>query len=125
MTNYKFTVNCETEYDTETFNTNDIDVALAKFEDYKKGVEDCDSSEYEILIIDNRTGEIYKHITYYGRQISEEELDALDESESEDFNPVENPFPDSLAADIERYLEEMSEDEFAELTAMLWDMSDE
>ena len=123
MTNYKFTVNCETTYDTEVFNTNNFDSAVIKFEQYKEECEEVELSDYDINIIDNRTGEVYECITYHTRRVTEEELAMLDESESEDSNPV--VFSDSLAADIERCLKEMSADEFMELAEIFWDMPDE
>lgn len=77
MANYKFTVNCETSYDTEVFNTNDFDSAVMKFEQYKKECEELDLS-YDINIVDNRTGEVYEYIAHHSRRVSEKELEALD-----------------------------------------------
>lgn len=125
MADYKFTVNCETNHDTEVFNTNDFNSAVMKFDQYKSECEEVELSDYDINIIDNRTGEVYESITYHTRRVTDEELAMLDEAESEDFNPVENLFSDSLAADIEQCLDEMSTDEFAELAEILLDMFDE
>lgn len=93
MANYKFTVNCETSYDTEVFNTNDFDSAVMKFEQYKKECEELDLS-YDINIVDNRTGEVYEYIAHHSRRISEEELEALDSAFSEE---DEKPSPLAVA----------------------------
>lgn len=77
MTNYKFTVNCETNHDTEVFNTNDFNSAVMKFDQYKSECEELDLS-YDINIVDNRTGEIYEYVAHHARRITEEELKALD-----------------------------------------------
>ena len=78
MANYKFTVTVTTNYDKEEFSTNDFDSACAMFTAYKEKVEDCELSEYEIVVMDNRTGEIYEHLSHFFRRISVEELKALD-----------------------------------------------
>lgn len=85
MTNYKFTVNCETNYDTQIFSTDNFDTAVLKFTQYK---EECEENElsYDINIIDNRTGEVYEYIAYHSRRVSEEDLEALDT-----VFPEENP----------------------------------
>lgn len=83
MANYKFTVNCETSYDTEEFNTNDFDTAVMKFEQYKKEREELDLS-YDINIVDNRTGEVYEYVAHHSRRITKEELEALDSAFSEE-----------------------------------------
>lgn len=78
MANYKFTVNCETNYDTEVFNTNDFDTAVMKFVQYRNECDELELSHYDINIVDNRTGEIYECVTRYTRRVTEEELKALD-----------------------------------------------
>lgn len=99
MTNYKFTVSCETDCDTEVFNTNDFNSAVMRFTQYKE--ECCERFElsYDINIVDNRTGEIYRYVANHSRRVTAEELAMLDESENS--NSVENLSSDSLAADIE------------------------
>lgn len=92
MANYKFSVNCETNYDTEVFSTNDFDTAVMKFAQYKEDCEDLELSHYDINIVDNRTGEIYECVTYYARQVSEEELAEIDRAIAEE----EAPSPQSL-----------------------------
>lgn len=77
MANYKFTVNCETNHDTEVFNTNDFNSAVMKFDQYKSECEELDLS-YDINIVDNRTGEIYEYVAHHARRITEEELAELD-----------------------------------------------
>lgn len=123
MANYKFTVHYKTEYDSQDFNTSDFEIANDVFDDYATEARDCKLSAYEVMLIDNRTGEIYRHVEYCSRRVTEEELAMLDESE--DSNPVENLFADNLAEDIEQCFEEMDADEFVELAGILWDMFDE
>lgn len=123
MTNFKFTVNCETNYEGKTFDTNDFQIANNVFEDYAMEAREYQLSEYEVVLIDNRTGEVYRHVNYCSRRPTEEELAMLDESENS--NPIENLLSDSLAADIEQCLEEMSADEFAELAEILLDIFNE
>jgi hypothetical protein len=83
MANYKFTVNCETNHDTEVFNTNDFDSAVMKFVQYRN---ECDELElsYDINIVDNRTGEIYEYVAHHSRRVSDEELAELDRVFSEE-----------------------------------------
>lgn len=123
MTDYKFTVHYKTEYDSQDFNTSDFKIANDVFDDYATEAREYQLSEYEVMLIDNRTGEIYRHVEYCSRKVTEEELAMLDEAENS--NPVENLFSDSLTADIEQCLEEISADEFAELAEILLDMFDE
>lgn len=123
MTNYKFTVTLETNYERKTFDTNDFKIANDVFDEFAMQSRDCELSEYEVVLIDNRTGEVYRHVNYCSRKVTEEELAMLDESKNS--NPIENLFSDSLAADIERCLEEKSANEFAELAEILLDMFDE
>lgn len=91
MANYKFSVNCETNHDTEVFDTNDFNSAVMKFEQY---VQECDELDlsYDINIVDNRTGEIYEYITHHSRRVTDEELAELDRAFSE-----ESEKPSSLA----------------------------
>lgn len=123
MTNYKFTVTLATDHERKTSDTNDFKIANDVFDEYAMQARDCGLSEYEVVFIDNRTGEVYRHVNYCSREVTEEELAMLDEAENS--NSVENLFSDSLAADIEQCLEEMSADEFAELAEILLDMFDE
>lgn len=83
MANYKFSVNCETNHDTEVFNTNDFNSAVMKFDQYKSECEELDLS-YDISIVDNRTGEIYEYVAHHARRITEEELAELDRAFSEE-----------------------------------------
>lgn len=83
MANYKFSVNCETTYDTEVFNTNDFETAVMKFVQYRN---ECDELElsYDINIVDNRTGEIYEYVAHHSRRVTDEELAELDRAFSEE-----------------------------------------
>ena len=92
MANYKFSVRCETNYNTETFNTNEFDSAILKFDQYKYECGELDLTQYEVSIIDNRTGEIYECITHYARRVTEEELEEIDKMIAEE----ELPSPQSL-----------------------------
>lgn len=87
MANYKFSVNCETNYDTEVFSTNDFDTAVMKFQQYETDCEELELSHYDINIIDNRTGEIYECVTHYARRVTEEELEELDRAFAEEDSP--------------------------------------
>ena len=92
MANYKFSVNCETNYDTEVFNTNDFDTAVMKFVQYRNECDELELSRYDINIVDNRTGEIYECVTRYTRRVTEEELAEIDRAMAEE----EAPSPQSL-----------------------------
>lgn len=92
MANYKFTTRCETNYDTEEFNTNDFDTAVMKFQQYKADCEELELSHYDINIVDNRTGEIYECVIHYARRVTEEELEEIDRAMAEE----EAPSPQSL-----------------------------
>ena len=107
MANYKFSVNCETNYDTEVFNTNDFDTAILKFQQYKEDCEDLDLTQYEINITDNRTGEIYECVTHYARRVTEEELEEIDRMIAEE----NNPSPQTLGKSFEECVNENIPDE--------------
>ena len=97
MANYKFSVNCETNYDTEVFSTNDFDTAVMKFQQYKTDCEELELSHYDINIVDNRTGEIYECITHYARRVTEEELEEIDRALAEEGNPSPQSLGKSFA----------------------------
>ena len=97
MANYKFTTRCETNYDTEEFNTNDFDTAVMKFQQYKTDCEELELTHYDINIVDNRTGEIYECVTHYARRVTEEELEEIDRAMAEEETPTPQALGKSFA----------------------------